>query len=156
MRALVDEQRLLRPIELWGVRNENERRVADLTNASVFAQWHGAEFLQPQPEGLAYAANEDVDRIVRWTQTTLDCLVIADIERPNATWTTAELSSRCGLPELQLAIGLLYLRFLVPGCNPSDVDDAGRPAGAGLIRAVRTPPRQTLSERVEQERMGTE
>jgi hypothetical protein len=152
LRALVDEQRLLRPSDLWGVRNENEARVTALTNASIFAQWHGAEFLQPLPEAMAYAEDDDVDTIIGWTQMTLDCLVEADIARPNQKWTTAELSSRCGLRQPEFAIGLLYVRFLVVGCNPLDIGDDGLPTGAGLIRSVRTAPAQTLRDRVENER----
>jgi hypothetical protein len=155
MRALVDERRLVKPTDLWGTRNENELRAAELTNALIFAQWHGAEFLQPQPEALAYAADPDAETILKCADGTLDGVVAADIERPNETWSIAELSVRCSLPETHVAVGLLFLRFVVSGCKPVNITTAGLPTAVQLTRSVRTAPSLPLRERLERERAIT-
>lgn len=152
--AIINERRLVRPSELWGQRNEHETRVSELCTASVLDLWLG-EFLQPHLEGLAYAKPEASDEIVSWATAALETLVTEDIKRPDAAWTTTELAARCDLTESQIGVALLFLRYVISGCHLLGIRDDGRPTEVQLFRSIRTPPKQSLQSRIEQEGVGS-
>ncbi|MBE7451454.1 MAG: hypothetical protein HS111_21915 [Kofleriaceae bacterium] len=152
MRVILSERRLTRPIELWGERNEYQDHVGNLGALQLLAQWEGGEFFQPSAEALAYVLPTSANQIVEWTEKTIACLVDADIAQPNRTWSVTELAARCGLESEQFAIALLYVRFLVTGCNPGEVDrTTGLPTIARLDRHVRTAPKEGLRAKIDRE-----